>query len=153
MNKTHRSLQVLINRFSHSQGLDLPVYQTEGSAGLDLCAAVESELVIEPGTRIAIPTGIAIAVPSGFEAQVRSRSGLALKNGVHVLNSPGTIDSDYRGEIRVILINLGENKFSVRRGDRIAQLIVAPVFQITWDEVDHLPLSDRGSGGFGHTGL
>lgn len=125
---------------------------TDHAAGMDLMAAVREDLVLSPGQRALVPTGIAIALPEGFEAQVRPRSGLALKNGVTLVNTPGTIDADYRGEIRVILINHGTEPFVVRRGDRVAQMIVAPVCRIRWDEQAALNATDRGSGGFGHTG-
>ena len=120
---------------------------------MDLRAAVEGSLEIPPGETTAVPTGLTIAVPAGYEAQVRPRSGLALKHGLSVLNSPGTIDSDYRGEIKVILANLGRKAFEVKRGDRIAQMVICPVIRSVWEEVDSLPDSSRGAGGFGHTGL
>jgi dUTP pyrophosphatase len=144
---------VPIVRLPHGTDLDLPGYATEHAAGLDLMAAVSEPMFIAPGKRAMVPTGIAIALPVGFEAQVRPRSGLAAKHGVTVLNSPGTIDADYRGEIKVILINFGEIDFCVEPKSRIAQLIVAPVMQIRWDEVDSLPETARGDGGFGSTGL
>jgi len=144
---------VPIVRLPHGTDLDLPAYATEHAAGLDLMAAIAEPMTIAVGKRAMVPTGIAIALPVGFEAQVRPRSGLAAKNGVTVLNSPGTIDADYRGEIKVILINLGEIDFLVEPKSRIAQLIVAPVMQIRWDEVDSLPPTARGEGGFGSTGL
>jgi dUTP pyrophosphatase len=133
-------------------GATLPVYQSDGAAGMDLAAAVESPVAIPPGGVGLIPCGIAIAVPPGFEAQVRPRSGLAAKFGVTVLNAPGTIDSDYRGEVKVILINHGTEPFEVEPGTRVAQLIVAPVTHVTWQQTDVLPATDRGEGGFGHTG-
>ncbi len=136
----------------HGQGLPLPAYQTAGSAGLDLCAAITADVVLAPGARAVVPTGIAFALPEGFEAQIRPRSGLAVKHGVTVLNAPGTIDADYRGEVQVPLINHGETAFVVRRGERIAQLVVAPVVQLAWRPVEHLPVSERGTGGFGSTG-
>lgn len=142
-------LQVL----AHGRHLPLPSYATELSAGMDLRAAVGAEgLSIAPGQRVLIPTGIAIAVPKGYEAQVRPRSGLAIKHGITMLNSPGTIDSDYRGEIKVITINHGDEAFRVEDGDRIAQLIIAPVERAQWRQVDALEETDRSSGGFGHTG-
>jgi dUTP pyrophosphatase len=146
------TLTVAITRLPHAEGLDLPGYATDASAGLDLVAAVEREISVLPGGRALIPTGIAIALPAGYEAQVRPRSRLALKHGVTVLNSPGTIDADYRGEIGVIVANLGGAPFAVTRGLRIAQLVVAPVVRVTWQGVDALPGSPRGSGGFGSTG-
>ena len=142
------SLQVL----PHGVGLPVPAYATVGSAGADLAAAVTTALVLPPGARAAVPTGIALALPEGFEAQIRPRSGLALKHGVTVLNSPGTIDSDYRGEIRVILANLGSASVTIARGERIAQIVVAPVRQAAWQIVAALPLTSRGAGGFGSTG-
>jgi len=146
---------VPIVRLAHNLDLPLPAYETAQAAGMDLRAAVpeEAPMVLRPGARAAVPTGLAFALPEGFEAQVRPRSGLAAKHGVTVLNSPGTIDADYRGEIKVILINFGEIDFCVEPKSRIAQLIVAPVMQIRWDEVDSLPETARGDGGFGSTGL
>ncbi len=131
---------------------ELPRPISEGSAGLDLTAHLGVPLTIEPGGRQLIPTGIAVAIPSGFEGQVRPRSGLAIRHGVTVLNSPGTIDSDYRGQIKIILINLGADSFTVNPGDRIAQLIIAPVAAVRWEETDNLPETGRGEGGFGHSG-
>lgn len=136
----------------HAAGLDLPAYATEHAAGVDLVAAVSADTVIAPGARALIPTGISIALPTGYEAQVRPRSGLALKHGLTVLNSPGTIDADYRGEVGVILINLGQESFTVTRGLRIAQLVLARVARLSWVEVASLPPSARNSGGFGSTG-
>ncbi len=143
---------IALRRLPHGEGLALPSYATDGSAGLDLLAAVESEVILAPGERRLVPTGIAIALPPGTEAQVRPRSGLALKHGITVLNSPGTIDSDYRGEVGVILINLGQAPFAILRGSRIAQMIVAPVTRAGWQEVEDLADSARGAGGFGSTG-
>lgn len=145
-------MKVAITRLPHGADLPLPAYQTADSAGMDLLAAVETELVLAPGARAAVPIGIAIALPPGHEAQVRPRSGLALKHGITCLNSPGTIDADYRGEIKVILANLGDTPFPVNRGDRIAQLVVAPVIQAEWDAVDTLDDTARGADGFGSTG-
>jgi dUTP pyrophosphatase len=130
----------------------LPTYASEGAAGLDLLAAIAEPMELAPGARRLIPTGLAIALPPGYEAQVRPRSGLALKHGVGLLNSPGTIDADYRGEIGVILINHGQAAFSLERGDRIAQLVIAPVARLAWVESESLPGSARASGGFGSTG-
>ena len=143
-----------IVRLSHNADLPLPAYETTGAAGMDLRAAVSGDeaLVLSPGTRAAVPTGLAFALPEGFEAQVRPRSGLALKAGVTVANAPGTIDADYRGELKVLLINLGAEDFVIRRGDRIAQLVIAPVVQASWCEVENLDATDRGTGGFGSTG-
>ena len=145
-------LSVPLQRLPHGQELPLPAYATDHAAGLDLLAAVADRVEIAPGGRRLVPTGIAIALPAGYEAQIRPRSGLALKHGVTLLNSPGTVDADYRGEIGVILINHGETPFIVARGDRIAQLIIAPVSRLTWQEVAALPASARGTGGFGSTG-
>jgi dUTP diphosphatase len=146
---------VELKTLDHGIGLDKPRYETAGSAGMDLPAALgEGEtLVLQPGQRQMVPTGFSIALPKGFEAQVRPRSGLAAKYGVTVLNTPGTIDADYRGEIKVILANLGEDAFTVERGMRIAQMIVAPVTRAVWSEVDHLGETKRGGGGFGSTGV
>lgn len=144
--------EVCVKRLPHAQGLDLPAYATAHAAGMDLCAAVANDVVIAPGARTLIPTGLAIALPEGYEAQVRPRSGLALKSGVTVLNSPGTIDADYRGEVQVILANLGTEPFTVTRGMRIAQMIVAPYARAVWELVETLPDTARGAGGFGSTG-
>ena len=141
-----------LRRLPNGDGLPLPSYATPLAAGLDLLAALPADLVLAPGQRALIGTGIAIALPAEFEAQVRPRSGLALKAGVTVLNSPGTIDADYRGEIGVILVNHGDGPYTVRRGDRIAQLVVAPVARATWQVTDSLPSSERAAGGFGSTG-
>ncbi len=146
------ALAVPIRVLPHGAGLGLPSYKTAGSAGADLAAAVETPLVLAPGGRALVPTGVAVALPSGFEAQVRPRSGWALERGVTVLNSPGTIDSDYRGEIGVILVNLGSAPVTIARGDRIAQLVVAPVRQASWHEVAELGPSARAARGFGSTG-
>ena len=143
-----------IRQLPHAAGLPLPSYQSAHAAGLDLLAAVpdNAPLVLAPGKHAMVPTGLAIALPHGFEAQVRPRSGLAAKHGVTVLNSPGTIDADYRGEIQVILINHGSEPFTIRRGERIAQMVIAPVVQVRLSTVDSLPDTSRGSGGFGSTG-
>jgi len=141
-----------IRRLPHSDGLPLPAYQTAGASGMDLHAAVSDNVVIDPGAIVLVPTGLEVAIPSGFEAQVRPRSGLAVKHGISLPNTPATIDSDYRGEIRVPLINLGREAFVVSRGMRIAQLVVAPVMRITWEEVTELSATNRGRGGFGHSG-
>ena len=146
------NVAVTIQRLPHGADLPLPVQATPASAGVDLLAAVGDAVVIEPGARALIPSGIAIALPDGHEAQVRPRSGLAVRHGVTVLNSPGTIDADYRGEVGVILVNLGEDAFRVERGMRIAQMVVAPVDRVAWSETDRLPDSGRGAGGFGSTG-
>ncbi len=134
-----------------SKEVPLPIYMTEGSAGMDLCAVIESELRLAPMERALIPTGVAIALPQGFEAQIRPRSGLALKQGLTMVNSPGTIDSDYRGEIQLIAINLGREPVVIQRGQRIAQMIIQRIIRAQWQEVQELPLSDRQDGGFGHT--
>ncbi len=139
-------------RLPHGADLALPGYATEMSAGMDLLAAVETAVVLAPGERRLIPSGIAIALPAGTEAQVRPRSGLALKHGITVLNAPGTIDADYRGEVGVILINLGQEPFTINRGDRIAQLVIAAYTQARWQVVEALDDSARGAGGFGSTG-
>lgn len=144
---------VSVQRLPHGADLPLPAYATAQSAGLDLMAAVSGEVTLAPGARQLIPTGLAIALPDGFEAQVRPRSGLALKHGVTVLNSPGTIDADYRGEVQVLLINHGAAPFVIRRGDRIAQMVVAPVTQIAWRAVEQLDETGRGTGGYGSTGI
>jgi len=143
-----------ITRLPHGEGIPLPAYETALAAGMDLRAAVaEGEpLILKPMARALVPTGLAFAVPAGFEAQVRPRSGLAAKSGVTCLNTPGTIDADYRGEVKVILINLGEEDFVIRRGDRIAQLVIAPVASARWEEVSTLEETARGAGGFGSTG-
>jgi dUTP diphosphatase len=136
----------------HAAGLELPRYQTEDAAGLDLRAALESPLRLAPGAHDLIPTGLSLAIPRGYEGQVRPRSGLAARHGVTVLNSPGTIDADYRGEVKVILINHGSEPFTVERGDRIAQLVLAQVAQLPLETVESLDSTERGAGGFGHTG-
>lgn len=145
-------LKVAVRQLPHGAGLALPEYATLDSAGLDLLAAVEDEMLLQPGARAIVPTGLTIALPPGYEAQVRPRSGLAVKHGVTVLNSPGTIDADYRGEVGVIMANLGNEPFAISRGMRVAQLVVAPVTRVAWDPTDELPESGRGSGGFGSTG-
>ncbi|WP_075214284.1 dUTP diphosphatase [Mongoliimonas terrestris] len=144
---------VSVLRLPHGADLPLPAYQTAGAAGLDLLAAVAEPLVIAPLGRALVPTGLAIALPPGFEAQVRPRSGLAVRHGVTVLNSPGTVDEDYRGEIQVILVNLGAEPFTVRRGERIAQMVVAPVSRLPLRAVESLEATERGAGGFGSTGV
>jgi dUTP pyrophosphatase len=146
------AVAVAVQVLPHGEGLPLPAYATAGSAGLDLAAAVETPVVLAPGARAAVPTGIALALPEGYEAQLRPRSGLALRHGLTVLNSPGTIDADYRGEVRVILANLGSDAVTIARGERIAQLVLAPVSRIAWERVAALPESGRGVGGFGSTG-
>lgn len=145
---------VQIRRLPHAEGLALPSYETAHAAGMDLRAAVpdDAPLTLQPGSWLMVPTGLAIALPEGFEAQVRPRSGLAAKHGITCLNSPGTIDADYRGELKVILINHGPEAFIIRRGERIAQMVVAPVIQARWAEVETLSETVRGEGGFGSTG-
>src|SRR5438128_815827 len=142
------ALTVQIRRLPSSLGLDLPTYMTPGAAGMDLYAAVADELVVEPGAIVLVPTGLEVAIPNGFEGQVRPRSGIAVKHGISLPNTPATIDADYRGEIRVPLINLGPAPFLVTRGMRIAQLIVAPVMRVAWDEVAELPQTARAGQGF-----
>lgn len=141
-------LQVL----PHGEGLPLPRYATQGSAGVDLAAAIDRPLVLQPGERKKVPTGIALALPEGWEGQVRPRSGLAFNHGITILNSPGTIDADYRGEIQVILANLGSAPVTIARGERIAQLVIAPVSRAEWQVTSALPATRRGAGGFGSTG-
>ena len=139
-------------RLPHAEGLPLPSYATDGAAGMDLLAAVMSSVVIPPGGRMLVPTGLRLAIPPGYELQVRPRSGLALKNGIVLPNSPGTIDEDYRGELGVIVMNAGDAPFTVERGMRIAQAVIAPVVRASWHEVAELPDTARGTGGFGSTG-
>ncbi len=145
-------ISVQLKRLPGCEDIPLPKYMTPHSAGMDIYAAVDAEVLLEPGKRALLPTGISIALPAGAEAQIRPRSGLAVKHGIGLLNSPGTIDADYRGEIKIILINLGEAPFRIKRGDRIAQMIIQRVFRGEWKVVDELPDSDRNEGGFGHTG-
>jgi dUTP pyrophosphatase len=145
-------LQVLIRRLPGSEDVPLPSYQSEGAVGMDLHAAVTADVSIAPGMIATIPCGFAMAVPPGHEAQVRPRSGLAAKHGISIVNTPGTIDPDYRGEVKVLLINHGPEPFVVSRGLRIAQMLVLPVPRVVWKEVEELPPTPRGSGGFGHTG-
>ena len=146
-------LPVKVRVLAHGEGLPLPAWQTAGAAGADLRAAVIEPLLLPPGQRVVVPTGIALALPSGWEAQVRPRSGLAVRHGVTVLNAPGTVDADYRGELWVPLINHGDAAFTVARGDRIAQLVLAPVVRAQWERVEALPDdTERGDGGFGSTG-
>lgn len=147
--------QIKVQILDHGRGLALPAYETPEAAGMDLRAALgeDEKLVLAPGAHAMVPTGLAIALPKGFEAQVRPRSGLAAKNGITVLNTPGTIDSDYRGEVKIILINLGEAEFTIKRDMRVAQMIVAPVVQATLQPVEVLDETQRGAGGFGSTGV
>lgn len=146
------TVAVTIQQTEEASDLPLPRYETDGAAGMDLRAAVDATVVLEPGQRVAVPTGIRIALPEGYEAQVRPRSGLARKHGIGMVNSPGTIDSDYRGEIQVLLINLGQHPFPIERGERVAQLVVAPVSRVEWVVASLLEPTQRGDGGFGHTG-
>jgi dUTP pyrophosphatase len=146
------TVRIEIARLPAAEGLPLPARATSGSAGYDLCAAVQHELVLAPGDRAVVPTGYRIAIPPGYEGQIRPRSGMALSHGILLPNAPGTIDSDYRGELRVILLNAGENAYSVHRGDRIAQLVIAPVTTAEFWECDRLESTDRGERGFGHSG-
>ena len=146
-------ITISLTRLPHGADLPLPAYETEQSAGMDIRAAVTDPVDIPPGGRALIPTGFKMALPRGFEAQIRPRSGLALKNGVTLPNTPGTIDADYRGEVGIILLNLGAESFRVARGDRIAQMVIAPVLQAAWQEVSALDETARGDGGFGSTGV
>jgi dUTP pyrophosphatase len=146
-------MRVIIKELPHRADLPLPHYATPGSAGLDLLAATDKEIELAPGARMAVPTGIAIELPLGVEAQVRPRSGLALNHGITCLNAPGTIDSDYRGEIKAILVNLGEQNFTVKRGMKVAQIVFARIKRADIREVDQLPVTVRGEGGFGSTGM
>ncbi len=146
-------LNVKLKRLPHGKDLPLPKYMSEHAAGMDLFAAAEKEMVIPPGEWKLVPTGLTIALPEGYEAQVRPRSGLALKQGVSILNTPGTVDADYRGEIGVILMNHSKSDLVIKRGDRIAQMIINKIERIEFEEVEELPSSERGAGGFGHTGV
>ena len=147
---SQNDVPVRVKRLPHGQGLDLPRYATDGAAGMDVLAA--EDVTLPPGGRHAVATGLALAIPAGYEIQVRPRSGLALKHGISLPNTPGTIDSDYRGELKIIMINHGAEEFAIRRGDRIAQLVLAPVVRGSWVEVDDLDETARGKGGFGSTG-
>ena len=146
-------MKILIKRLAHAADLPLPAYATEGAAGLDLLAAIGDDYALAPGGIEAIPTGVALALPQGYEAQVRPRSGLALKHGVTVLNAPGTIDSDYRGEVKAILVNHGREPFLIARGTKIAQLVIAQHAKVQWEETSDLEATARAAGGFGSTGL
>jgi len=147
-----KSVQVQLRRLPHGADLPLPAYATAGAAGMDVCAAVAEPVTIAPGRRALIPTGFAIALPPGYELQIRPRSGLALKHGIVLPNSPGTIDEDYRGEIQIIILNASDEHFTVNRGMRIAQAVLSPVVRAAWQEVETLDNTDRGTGGFGSTG-
>jgi len=146
-------MKLFIKRLRKDRSVPLPQYMTEGASGMDLFACLEEEVTLAPGERKLIPTGVAIAIPEGFEGQVRPRSGLAIQKGIGMVNGPGTIDSDYRGEIGVLLINFGKESFTVRNGERIAQMVISPTFRTTLEEVDDLPETQRQGGGFGHTGI
>jgi len=146
-------MKIYIKHLRKNLPFSMPQYMTEGASGMDLYASLEEEVTLEPGERKLISTGIAVAIPEGFEGQVRPRSGLAIKNGIGLVNGPGTIDSDYRGEIGVLMINFGEEAFIIRNGERIAQMVISQVFRATLEEVDDLPATQRQGGGFGHTGI
>jgi len=147
------NVRIVIKRLRNNQPLSLPQYMTEGSSGMDLFASLENDVTLQPGERRMIPTAISVAIPEGFEGQVRPRSGLALRNGIGIINAPGTIDADYRGEIGVLLINFGKEPVTLHHGDRIAQLVISRVFRAVWEEAEDLPPSSRQAGGFGHTGV
>jgi dUTP pyrophosphatase len=146
-------IKILFQKLDHGSGVELPSYETPEAAGMDVRAAVEEPFTLEPGQRALIPTGFRMALPPGYEAQIRPRSGLAWKQGITMLNSPGTIDSDYRGEVKVLAINHGDEPFVINKGDRIAQMVIAPVFRAETETVDNLPETNRGDGGFGSTGV
>ncbi len=148
-----RGITIEVRRLSDAEDLPLPAYESEHASGMDMRAALDEPLILEPGARAAVPTGLCIAIPPGFEGQVRPRSGLAIRQGLTMINAPGTIDADYRGEIKVLLINLGDAPVTLARGDRIAQLVIAPVVHAQWNVVVSLADTQRGEGGFGHTGL
>ena len=151
--RTSSAIDIAVTVEPHAADLPLPAYETPHAAGMDLRAAVTEPMTLQPGARALVPTGLRIALPVGTEAQVRPRSGLAVRHGISMVNTPGTIDADYRGEVQVLIINHGSEPFTINRGDRIAQLIIAPVLRATWNKVDELPETDRGAGGFGHTGV
>lgn len=153
MEEGPRKVTIKVKRVNRNESGPLPTYMTEHAAGLDVCAFLEEDMLIAPGQRGLIPTGLTVAIPEGFEIQVRPRSGLAIRDGLTLLNTPGTIDADYRGEIGILMINHGEKTISIRNGQRIAQLVVSRVFRAELEEVDELPESGRQGGGFGHTGL
>ncbi len=146
-------MKIYIKRLKKDHPVSLPQYMTEGSSGMDLFASLAQEVTLVPGERKLIPAGISVAIPEGFEGQIRPRSGLAIQKGIGIVNGPGTIDADYRGEIGVLLINLGKEPFTIRNGDRIAQMVISPVTRVTLEEVDDLPPTLRQGGGFGHTGI
>ena len=145
-------ISIEIMQLSGNEDLPLPAYETAHASGMDIRAAITEPVTLEPGIRMAVPTGLCIAIPPGYEAQVRPRSGWALRNGITMINAPGTIDADYRGEIKVLLVNLGNTPITINRGDRIAQMIIAPVMQVVWKKTENLSETERGAGGFGHTG-
>jgi len=145
--------KIRFKKLPHANDLPLPSYESEAAAGMDIRAALDEPVTLKPGERRLIPTGLKMALPGGYEAQIRPRSGLAVKHGITMLNTPGTIDADYRGEVKVIAVNLGEENFTVRHGDRIAQMIISPVVQLPVEETDELSETDRGEGGFGSTGI
>jgi dUTP pyrophosphatase len=151
--KAGARMNIFVKRLRKDHSVPIPRYMTEGASGMDLFASLEKEVTLEPGERKLIPTGMAIAIPEGFEGQVRPRSGLAIQKGIGIVNGPGTIDSDYRGEIGVLLINFGKESFTIRNGERIAQMVISQVFRTTLEEVDDLPATQRQGGGFGHTGI
>lgn len=146
-------MEIIFKRLAHARELALPSYESEFAAGMDLRAALDEAITLTPGSRALIPTGLQMALPQGHEAQIRPRSGLAYRSGITMLNTPGTIDADYRGELKVLAVNLGEDSFTVEHGDRIAQMVIAPVTQAKIEEADSLPKTKRGSGGFGSTGV
>jgi len=146
-------IKIYIKRLKKNHPISLPQYMTEGSSGMDLFASLEEEVILLPGERRLIPTGISVAIPEGFEGQIRPRSGLAIRKGIGLVNGPGTIDSDYRGEVGILLINFGKDPFAIRNSERIAQMVISRVFRSILVEVDDLPLTQRQEGGFGHTGV
>jgi dUTP pyrophosphatase len=146
-------MRIYVKRLRKDQPVTIPQYMTAGASGMDLFASLEKEVTLDPGERKIIPTGIAVAIPEGFEGQVRPRSGLAIQKGIGLVNGPGTIDSDYRGEIGVLLINFGQEPFTIRHGERIAQMVISQVLRATLEEVEELPATQRQGGGFGHTGI
>jgi len=146
-------IKIPIKRVYQNKNTPYPTYMTAHASGMDIYASVEETIVIEPGERVLVPTGFAIAVPVGYEAQIRPRSGLAIKYGISLLNTPGTIDADYRGEVKIILINFGKRPFEIKQGDRIAQMVIQSVCKVFWEDVTELPDSERMEGGFGHTGM
>ncbi len=151
--KDMEPIKILFEKLDHGRDVQLPSYESTEAAGMDIRAAVDTPITLDPGQRSLIPTGFRMALPAGYEAQIRPRSGLAWKQGITMLNSPGTIDSDYRGEVKVLAINHGDEPFEIKKGDRIAQMVIAPVFRAETDSVDKLPETNRGDGGFGSTGV